>query len=104
LKHFSASPDAERAFCSNCGSLISWKPTNPGERGDRLCFSIGTVDPLYLFGEGANSGAKDVPEKGYGFALANGGGTHEWCVNEIPGVTDNIPWMGITRGQKFATD
>lgn len=102
LKLYSASPAAERALCSDCGSLIYWKPKDSGERGDRLCFSVGTVDPLYLFGEGADG--KTVPEKGYGFALANGGGTHEWFANAIPGVTDTVPWMGITRGKRFDTD
>jgi len=58
------------------------------------------VDPLYLFGDGAGEG-NGVPKGGYGIALANGGGSHEWCGNEIKGVTDNIPFLGRKLGKRY---
>ncbi|KAK3319072.1 Mss4-like protein [Apodospora peruviana] len=101
LKNYRATPQADRGFCSDCGTLLYWKPVDR----DASSITLGTVDPLYLFGEGANE-ENGVPEKGgYGFALANGGGTHSWCTNEIPGVTDNIPILGATgRGTRVDGD
>jgi hypothetical protein len=68
--------------------------------------AVGTIDALYLFGERPEGQeiSEDIPEKGYGMALAGGWGNHEWCVNEIPGVTDNMPLLGIARGKKVATE
>jgi hypothetical protein len=95
LKRFEASPEAERVFCGNCGSFIYWK----GKDGrDRVSFTIGTVDPLYLFGEGADG--KEVPKEGFGLALANGGGEHGWCRNEIKGVTDGEQLGFMARGKR----
>jgi len=68
--------------------------------------AIGTVDQIYLVGTGVETvrtGAYEghdeqqiIPAKGFGFALANGCGTHFWAENEIQGITDNI-----VRGQKL---
>ena len=100
LKHYSASPGAQRAFCSNCGSFIYWKPTD----GKHISFTAGTVDPLYLFGEGANDENK-VPKGGYGLTLANGGAGHYWCANEVPGVSDDIPLLGLKgNGKRYQGD
>lgn len=67
------------------------------------------MDPLYLLGEGANGVDEDaygqvVPEGGYGKALASGYGKHEWCINEIVGVTDGIPCLGVGRGTRQDRD
>jgi len=65
---------------------------------DYLCFTVGTTDPLYLFGEGADG--IEVPNEGFGLALANGGGYHVWCRNEIKGVTDESELLGKgTKGR-----
>jgi hypothetical protein len=105
LRIFSASPSAERTFCGNCGSFLTWRPTRAD--ADYLCFAVGTVDPLYLFGEGADGIVGEnqtVPENGYGLALAYCGGIHEYCANEIPGVTDKIPLLGFERGKRCPGD
>lgn len=103
LKIFKASPEGERAFCSSCGSWVTWKPTNPAEKGDGAEFAVGTVDQIYLIGEGvetvhtaADGEEQTIPENGFGFALANLSGTHFWTENEIKGVTDNF----LVKGRK----
>lgn len=67
------------------------------------------MDPLYLLGEGANGVNKDVygqvvPEEGYSMALMSGHGKHEWCSNEIKGVTDALACLGVDRGKRQETD
>ena len=58
--------------------------------------AVGSIDPLYLLGEGAEDGSK-----GFGLALAGGGGYHAWCGNEIPGITDGIGILGCDgRGNR----
>ncbi|KAH8912100.1 hypothetical protein BR93DRAFT_963300 [Coniochaeta sp. PMI_546] len=103
LKIFKASPEGERAFCSSCGSWVTWKPTNLAEKGDGAEFAVGTVDQIYLIGEGvetvhtaADGEEQTIPENGFGFALANLSGTHFWTENEIKGVTDNF----LVKGRK----
>ncbi|KAK0643355.1 Mss4-like protein, partial [Cercophora newfieldiana] len=96
LKDFEASPAAQRGFCTNCGSLIYWKPKG----GDYVAFTLGTVDPLYLWGEGADVDGVGVPREGWGGVLAGGEGDHWWTMNEIKGVTDNIPVAGCGKGKK----
>ncbi len=86
-----------------------WRPADRSSSdNDYICFTIGTVDPLFLFGEGADGvktggGANDqpVPENGYGQALASGEGNHWFTVNEIKGVTDDIPVAGYGKGTKW---
>ena len=92
LKRYRASPEAERVICGECGSWIYWK----SDADDYVCFTVGTVDPLYLFGEGADG--VEVPKEGFGLALANGGGEHVWVGNEIKGVTDQMELLGKKRG------
>jgi hypothetical protein len=92
LKVYRASAEAERVICGECGSWIYWKPSDD----DYVCFTVGTVDPLYLFGEGADG--VDVPEDGFGVALANGGGEHCYIENEIKGVTDKVEILGKGKG------
>ncbi|KAK3688317.1 Mss4-like protein [Podospora appendiculata] len=105
LKNYSATPDVQRGFCSDCGSLVYWKAKDAAH----TWFTVGTVDPLFLFGQGADAvqtGGQDkpVPKNGFGMALASGDGEHKWCTNEIPGVTDNIPCAGFGRGKRFSND
>ncbi|KAK4444905.1 Mss4-like protein [Podospora aff. communis PSN243] len=94
LKDYEASSEAQRGFCTNCGSLIYWRP----QGGDYTSFTVGTVDALYLWGEGADG--VTVPKEGWGKVLASGEGDHWWTGNEIRGVTDSIPVAGCGRGRK----
>lgn len=87
LKEFRASPQAARPFCSECGSVMYFKP----DGGDYLSVAVGTVDPLYLIGEGADG--VEIPKEGFGRALISGLGTNLWCKNEIKGVTDDVPLL-----------
>jgi hypothetical protein len=100
LKHYESSPGSQRGFCGYCGSFLYMKPATAGS--ERVTIAVGTVDALYLFGEGADG--KDVPEGGFGLALVNGGGDHEWCRNEIKGVTDKVQLLGRERGKRWDTD
>ncbi|KAI0010899.1 glutathione-dependent formaldehyde-activating GFA [Xylariaceae sp. FL0662B] len=79
LKNFYATPGFQRGFCTNCGSHLYWRD----ESRDDVELAVGSVDPVFLFGEGGNAA-------GYGFALANMSGNNVWCENEIKGVTDGM--------------
>lgn len=94
LKAYRASSRGERVICSKCGSWIYWRPTGE-DGGDYLSFTVGTVDPLYLFGEGADG--VQVPKGGFGYALANGMGGSWFSENEIEGITD---YMAILANKK----
>lgn len=72
------------------------------DAGPAISIAIGTVDPLYLFGEGADG--VEVPKGGFGLALAGGGGGHEWIQNEIPGVTDKMGLLGFDRGDRYGPE
>ena len=96
LKKYHASAEAERGFCAECGSMIYWRKL---ER-DKLSIAVGTVDPLYLFGEGADG--VEVPREGFGRALASGLGQADFTGNEISGVTDDMPLLN--RGRRSVGD
>jgi hypothetical protein len=96
LKHYSATPAALRGFCANCGSFLYWRRAE----SDSVSLAVGTIDPLYLIGEGADG--TTVPKGGFGSVLVNGGGGHEWIRNTIPGVTDN--WEYLHKGQRWDGD
>lgn len=92
LKDYRASKIASRPFCGECGSVIYYKAD-----GGNVCVALGTVDPLYLFGEGADG--VEVPAEGFGRALLSGLGENLWCKNEIKGVTDDIGLL--SRGKRL---
>ncbi|KAM0322005.1 hypothetical protein ACHAQA_009747 [Verticillium albo-atrum] len=98
LKTYSATPEAHRGFCGSCGSFLYWK----SNAGKGLSLSIGSVDPLYLFGEGAEGTNGEVPEAGFGKVLCNGLGGTEWCLNEMSGVTDDMPLLHA--GKRYQED
>ncbi|KAL2137599.1 hypothetical protein VTI28DRAFT_8931 [Corynascus sepedonium] len=98
LKKFYCTEGNARGFCGECGTFLFWRH----ESGPNISIAIGTVDPLYLFGEGWESTNGEVPKGGFGRALASSGGGHEWVQNEIPGVTDNLELVGVGgRGARF---
>ncbi|KAF1810553.1 hypothetical protein P152DRAFT_420420 [Eremomyces bilateralis CBS 781.70] len=98
LKAYQATPGNSRGFCTSCGSMMYWR-TNAGPH---ISVPIGTVDPLFLFGEGADG--VEVPKEGFGMALMRCGGGHEWCGNEIPGVTRKEDISLFKRGEQFLED
>ncbi|GAW16661.1 hypothetical protein ANO14919_060970 [Xylariales sp. No.14919] len=93
-----ATPAAERGFCTKCGSFLYWRGI--GSEPETISIAVGSIDPLFLFGEGADG--VEVPKGGFGVALAGGTGGHVWCANEIPGVTDKAR-MGYLHdsGRRF---
>ena len=103
LRNYYCSPGNARGFCSGCGTFLYWRR----ESGPNINIAIGTVDPLYLFGEGWEKSGGEVPKGGFGRALANGCGGHEWTWNEIPGVTDGLDLVGAGergRGERVRGD
>jgi hypothetical protein len=102
LKTYKASPKATRYFCGSCGSFLIWK------RDDKhyISFPVGTVDALYLIGEGSDGQTavegQVVPKDGFGTALMYGGAGHEFCKNTITGITDQVPFL--YRGPRFETE
>ncbi|KAK1760114.1 Mss4-like protein [Echria macrotheca] len=100
-KDYYLSKGNSRPFCRECGSYMGWR----AEGGPNMSIAIGTVDPLYLFGEGWEESGGEVPRGGFGRALANSCGYHEWTRNEIPGVTDNLEMVGCNgRGERRPED
>ncbi|KAK4215230.1 Mss4-like protein [Rhypophila decipiens] len=95
LKNYYCTPGMARGFCSECGTFLYWRYEN----GPHISLAIGTVDPLYLFGEGAENTNGEVPKEGFGRALANCCGAHEWIKNEIKGVTDGMELL--QRGERI---
>lgn len=85
-----------------------WRRVSP--EPEEIDVAVGTIDPLFLFGEGAGGDGKmekgdgevegEVPKEGFGRALCSGAGGHVWCVNEIPGVTDRMEYLH-GKGQRF---
>ncbi|CCF33916.1 glutathione-dependent formaldehyde-activating enzyme [Colletotrichum higginsianum] len=86
LKEFSITPVAKRGFCTECSSWLYYRAEE--EPWASLC--VGTVDQEVLIG---SSGGGNNEGGGFGRALVNGLGGHEWCENEILGVTDDIPLL-----------
>ncbi|KAH7119282.1 glutathione-dependent formaldehyde-activating GFA [Dactylonectria macrodidyma] len=99
LKKYHATDNISRGFCGNCGSFLFWYP----DGRDMISLAIGSVDPFYLFGEGAeetDNGA--VPKEGFGRVLCSGLGNIEFCSNDIKGITDEMPLL--LRGKRYQGD
>ncbi|TDZ72071.1 hypothetical protein CTRI78_v001487 [Colletotrichum trifolii] len=95
LSEFGATPSAKRGFCSACGSWLYFR--YKGQEGISLC--VGAIDHDVLVGKTHLSvGTAGEGEQALGAALVNGLGGHEFCENEIPGVTDDIPLLN--RGKR----
>lgn len=83
--------------------MLYWHRRGTGE----VSFAVGTIDPLYLFGEGAKEtarteGGQTVPETGFGNVLINCNGHNEYVCCEIKGVTDDMALL--RRGDRFETE
>ncbi|KAK3380953.1 glutathione-dependent formaldehyde-activating GFA [Podospora didyma] len=98
LRNYYCTEGNARGFCSQCGTFLYWRH----EAGKYISIPIGTVDPLYLFGEGWENTDGEVPRGGFGRALASCCGGHEWVSNEVPGVTDDLAILGVDgRGERI---
>ena len=101
LKNYYCTEGNARGFCNQCGTFLYWRR----EAGPNISIAIGTMDPLYLFGEGWEDSNGEVPQGGFGRLLASGRGGHEWVQNEIPGVTDNLALLGAGGiGERFQSE
>ncbi|WDK14644.1 glutathione-dependent formaldehyde-activating enzyme [Colletotrichum graminicola] len=90
LREYSVTPVAKRGFCDRCSSWLYYRV----EGEDEASICVGSLDQEVLVGGPGGGG-------GFAGALVNGLGGHEWCENEMPGVTDNIPFLKRgTRNQR----
>ncbi|KAK1967315.1 glutathione-dependent formaldehyde-activating enzyme [Colletotrichum sublineola] len=92
LREYSVTPVAKRGFCDRCSSWLYYRV----EGEDRASICVGSLDEEMLIGERRAPGGGG--DGGFAGALVNGLGGHEWCENEIPGVTDVIPLL--RRGKR----
>jgi hypothetical protein len=86
IKRYNKTENITRGFCETCGSFLFWHP-----RGDDISIATGSLDPLYLLGEGAGSTNGRVPNNGFANQIFSGKFNIEFCGNEIHGVTDDMP-------------
>ncbi|KAL2125528.1 hypothetical protein VTJ04DRAFT_1893 [Mycothermus thermophilus] len=101
LKKYYCTENCARAFCGECGTFLYWRL----ETGPNICLPVGTIDPLWLFGEGREESEEEVPPGGFGRALVNACGEHLWIKNQIPGVTDNLTILGADgRAPRLETE
>ena len=85
-KEYRATENISRGFCQNCGSFLYWHP-----HGKEISVATGSIDPLYLFGEGAQDAKGGVPKEGFAKEIFSGHFNVEFCESEIKGVTDDMP-------------
>ncbi|KAF9769791.1 hypothetical protein IL306_012753 [Fusarium sp. DS 682] len=97
IKRYNKSKNIARGFCGNCGSFLFWHP-----EGDDISITTGSLDPLYLFGEGAEHTKGEVPPDGFAKEIFSGNFSAFFCENEIKGVTDDMPILH--KGKRFQGD
>ncbi|KAF5024406.1 hypothetical protein F66182_3492 [Fusarium sp. NRRL 66182] len=97
IKKYRASGKIARGFCQNCGSFLFWHPD-----GEAISIATGSLDPLYLIGEGAHDTNGQVPEEGLAKEIFSGHFNVEFCGSEIKGVTDDMPVLH--RGKRSQGD
>lgn len=85
IKRYRKSENIARGFCGDCGSFLFWHPG-----GQDISIATGSLDPLYLFGEGVE-GKSEIPPDGYAKEIFSGHFNVEFCESEIKGVTDGMP-------------
>ncbi|KAF4450476.1 hypothetical protein F53441_6475 [Fusarium austroafricanum] len=81
IKRYSKTEGIKRGFCGNCGSFLFWHPD-----GQDISMALGSLDALYLFGEGAEDTKSEVPSEGYAKEILSGHFNVEFCESEIKGV------------------
>ncbi|KAF5552753.1 glutathione-dependent formaldehyde-activating GFA [Fusarium napiforme] len=85
IKRYRKSENIARGFCGDCGSFLFWHPD-----GQDISVATGSLDPLYLFGEGVEN-KSGVPPNGFAKEIFGGKFNVEFCESEIKGVTDDMP-------------
>ncbi|KAF5692731.1 glutathione-dependent formaldehyde-activating gfa [Fusarium denticulatum] len=96
IKRYRKSENIARGFCGDCGSFLFWHPN-----GRDVSIAIGSLDPLYLFGEGVED-KSEVPTDGFAKEIFSGHFKVEFCESEIKGVTDDMPILH--KGQRYQGD
>ncbi|KAG5749167.1 hypothetical protein H9Q72_012564 [Fusarium xylarioides] len=86
IKRYRKSENIARGFCGDCGSFLFWHPD-----GQDISIATGSLDPLYLFGEGVEDIESEVPSDGFAKEIFSGHFNVEFCESEIKGVTDDMP-------------
>ncbi|KAF4333112.1 glutathione-dependent formaldehyde-activating GFA [Fusarium beomiforme] len=94
IKKYYKTENIARGFCGECGSFLFWH-----REGDDISLMVGSLDPLYLFGEGAEEAKGEVPQEGIAKEIFSGNFCAFFCENEIKGVTDNMPILH--KGKRF---
>lgn len=97
IKRYKKTETITRGFCDTCGSFLFWHP-----EGEDISIAVGSLDPLYLLGEGAEHTDGRVPAEGFAKQIFDGTFNVEFCGNEIKGVTDNMPVL--QRGKRCQGD
>ncbi|EKJ75130.1 hypothetical protein FPSE_04688 [Fusarium pseudograminearum CS3096] len=86
IKRYNKTESIDRGFCDTCGSFLFWHP-----RGKAISIATGSLDPIYLFGEGAESTGDHIPKEGVAGQIFSGWFNVEFCESEIKGITDDMP-------------
>ncbi|KAI7763901.1 hypothetical protein LZL87_006283 [Fusarium oxysporum] len=86
IKRYCKSKNIARGFCGDCGSFLFWHPG-----GKDISIATGSLDAMYLFGEGVQETKGGVPQDGFAKDIFSGHFNVEFCENEIKGVTDDMP-------------
>ncbi|TVY68106.1 hypothetical protein Focb16_v002494 [Fusarium oxysporum f. sp. cubense] len=86
IKRYRKSKNIARGFCGDCGSFLFWHPD-----GKDISVATGSLDAMYLFGEGVEGTKGGVPQEGFAKEIFSGHFNVEFCESEIKGVTDGMP-------------
>ncbi|RKK12512.1 hypothetical protein BFJ66_g2059 [Fusarium oxysporum f. sp. cepae] len=86
IKRYRKSKNIARGFCGDCGSFLFWHPD-----GKDISVATGSLDAMYLFGEGVEDTKGGVPQEGFAKEIFSGHFNVEFCESEIKGVTDDMP-------------
>ncbi|KAF5704976.1 glutathione-dependent formaldehyde-activating gfa [Fusarium globosum] len=97
IKRYRKSKSIARGFCGDCDSLLFWHP-----HGKDISIATGSLDALYLFGQGVEDKKRDVPLNWFAREIFSGHFNLEFCESEIKGVTGDMPILH--NGKRFQGD
>jgi hypothetical protein len=78
IKRFNKTENIDRGFCGTCGSVLFWH-----SRGEAISIATGSLDPLYLIGEGADSTDDHITNEGIAGQIFSGRFDVEFLESEI---------------------